>query len=57
MNAGIMYVEADLSDVLDYYVKGYTLTNKGQTILECEPFVDVSKNTVVFKIIFENTNN
>lgn len=56
MTTGIMYIEADLSDILDYYVKGYSLTD-GRNIIKCEPFVDALKDKVVFKIITESNTN
>ena len=51
-----MYVEADLKDVLAYYMKGYCLTGSTK-VLNYESFVDVNKDTVVFKLVLENQTN
>lgn len=56
MTIDVMYVEADLDDVLNYYIKGYALTD-GRNIVKCEPFVDVLKDKVIFKVFTENNSN
>ena len=56
MSNEIMYVEANLKDILAYYMKGYCLTGSTK-VLSYESFTDVNKDTVVFKLILENQNN
>lgn len=56
MNTEVMYVEAELNDVLSYYLRGYALTD-GRTIIKSEPFIDVLKDKVIFKIVTTDNNN
>lgn len=56
MNTELLYVEAELSDILDYYMRGYSLTD-GRTVIKYEPFIDVLKDKVVFKIITTDNKN
>ncbi len=56
MNIQISYVEVDLKEVLNHYIKGYTFTN-GNQIIDSESFIDTTKGKVVFKLFIENQNN
>ena len=56
MNTELLYVEVDLADVLNYYIKGYSLTD-GCEIIKCDSFVDSNKEKVIFKMYLTNNNN
>jgi hypothetical protein len=56
MNTEISYVEVDLKEVLNHYIKGYTFTN-GSYIIGSDSFIDTVKGKVIFKFLVSNQNN
>lgn len=56
MNTEISYVEVDLKEVLNHYIKGYTFTN-GNFIINSESYIDTVKEKVIFKLFISNQNN
>lgn len=56
MNTQISYMEVDLSEVLNHYIKGYTFTN-GSHLIKSESFIDPVNKKVIFKLIVGNNNN
>lgn len=48
----IGYQEHNLDDVLKYFVDGFKPV-AGVTIVGCEPFVDVKRGMVVFKLFMK----
>ena len=51
----VNYQEVSLTEVMDFFVHGYSLT--GNKVVKYESFVDAGKNAVVLKIYTEDNNN
>ena len=56
MNTSVAYVEIDLKEVLNYYIRGYSFSD-GRQLIGSESFIDPTKEKVIFKLFIENNNN